>query len=148
MILFSEELKHEGSRITFLVGDFSESKDKWDIVSYENCDELHDFYSCALFEAEEILCRHILCILWRNHVTYISESYILYRWRLDARYKIVGIEHGMKSCPNQGMRGTTRSWILQFNFNAILEMISDLDIHLSKLDGVLEGFAIETSNDM
>ena len=32
-------------------------------------------------------------------------------------------------------------------FNAILEMVSDSDIYLSKLDAVLERFAVETSNE-
>jgi len=77
MTMFSEELEHEGSRIIFLVSDFSKSKDKWEKVSYENCGELHVFYNCALFETEEILYRHILCILWRNHITHIPKSYIL-----------------------------------------------------------------------
>jgi len=63
MTLFSEELEHDGSRITYLVSDFSESKDIWDKVCYENCGELHVPCSCALLETEGILYRHILCIL-------------------------------------------------------------------------------------
>ena len=74
MTLFSEELENEGSRITYLIGDFSESKDKWDKVRYEICGELHVICSCALFQTEGVFYRHIL---WRNHVTHISESYIL-----------------------------------------------------------------------
>ena len=62
-------------------------------------------------------------------------------------YKNVGIEHGMKSCPNQGMRETVRLWTLRSKFNAILEMVSDSDIYLFKLDDVLEGFAIETNKN-
>ena len=59
-----------------LVGEFSEPKDTWEKVSYENFDELDVSCSCSLFETKGILCRHILCILWRNHVTHIPESYI------------------------------------------------------------------------
>jgi len=66
---------------------------------------------------------------------------------LDARYKNVIIEHGIKSYLNQGMRGTVSLWTLRSKLYAILKMVSDSDTHLSKLDGVLEGFAIETSND-
>ena len=44
-------------------------------VSYENSDELDVSYSCSLFETEGILCRHILCILWRNHVIYQNPIY-------------------------------------------------------------------------
>jgi len=63
MTLFSEELENEGSRITYLVGDFCNSKDKWDKVSYEICDELHVMYNCVLFETKRVLFKHILFIL-------------------------------------------------------------------------------------
>jgi len=66
---------------------------------------------------------------------------------LDACYKNVVTEHGLKSFPNQGTRGTAILWTLRSKFNAILEIVSDSDIHLSKLDGVLKKFAVETSND-
>ena len=80
-------------------------------------------------------------------MTHILESYILQRWRLDARHKNVAIEYGIRHFLNQGTRGTARLWIMRTKFNAILEMVSDSDIHLSKLDAVLERFVIETSND-
>ena len=63
MILFSEELENDGLRKTYLVGDFSESKDKWKEVSYEICDELYVKCSCAFFETDVILYKHIVCIL-------------------------------------------------------------------------------------
>ena len=52
----------------------------------------------------------------------------------------------MNMCQNQGntdLREIIRLWSLRSKFNAILEMISDSDIHLSKLDDMLEGFTIE-----
>jgi len=75
MTLFSEELKHDGLGAKYLVGEFSESKDTWEKVSYENSGELNVSCNCTLFETEGILYRHILCILWCNHITHISESY-------------------------------------------------------------------------
>ena len=36
---------------------------------------------------------------------------------------------------------------LRTKFNTILKMVSDSDIHLSKLDAVLERFIAETSNE-
>jgi len=102
MTLFSEELEHNGPGVKYLVGEFSKSKDTWEKVSYENSDELDVSCSCSLFETEGLLCRHVLYILWRNHVTHIPESYILQRWRLDACYKNVAIENGIRPFPNQG----------------------------------------------
>ena len=66
---------------------------------------------------------------------------------MDARYKNVAIEKDIRPFPNQGTRGTTRLWTLHSKFNAILEMVADSDIHLSKLDTFLEKFAAETSNE-
>jgi len=79
MTLFSEELEHNGPGAKNLVGELLESKDTWENVSYENSAEHNVSYSCTLFETEVILYRHILCILWRNHVTHIPESSILQR---------------------------------------------------------------------
>ena len=66
-----------GPEAKYLVGEFSKSKDTWEKVSYEKSAELNVPCSCALFETEGILCRHILCILWRNHVTHIPKSNII-----------------------------------------------------------------------
>ena len=38
-------------------------------------------------------------------------------------------------------------WTLRSKFNAIIEMMIDSDLHLSKLDVVLERFTEETSNE-
>ena len=35
MTLFSEELEHDGPGAKYLVGEFSESKDTWEKISYE-----------------------------------------------------------------------------------------------------------------
>ena len=63
MTLVFKELENEGIRIIYLVGDFFESIDKWDKVSYEIYNELYVVCSCSLSETEGIHCRHILCIL-------------------------------------------------------------------------------------
>ena len=66
---------------------------------------------------------------------------------MDACYKNVAIENGIRPFSIQGTRGTARLWILRSKFNAILEMVVASDIHLSKLDAVLDRFAEETSNE-
>ena len=66
---------------------------------------------------------------------------------MDVRYKNIVIENGFRHFPNQGTRGTARLWTLRSKFNTILEMVSDSDIHLSKLDAVLKRFVAETSNN-
>ena len=64
-----------------------------------------------------------------------------------ARYKNIAIENGIRPFSIQGTRGTARLWTLCSKFNAILEMVADSDLHLSKLDAVLKRFADETSNE-
>ena len=66
---------------------------------------------------------------------------------MDARYKIIAIENGIRPFLNEGTRGTARLWIMRSKFNAILEMVSDSDIYLLKLDAKLERFAAETGNE-
>ena len=66
---------------------------------------------------------------------------------MDARCKNIAIKNGIRSFPIQGTRGTARLWTLRSKFIVILEMVADSDIHLSKLDAILERFAVETSNE-
>ena len=82
-----------------------------------------------------------------HHITHIPESYILQTWRLNARYKNVAIENGIRPFPNQGTRGAARLWTLCSKFNAIVEIVADSDIHISKLDAFLKRFATEISNE-
>ena len=95
--------------------------------------------SCALFETEGIL-----CILWRNHVTHIPEFYILQRWRLDARYKNIAIENDIRPFPIKAREGLLDCGHCDPN---LIQMVSDSDSHLLKLDAVLEKFAAEISNE-
>ena len=65
-----------------------------------------------------VFCGAITLHIYRNHIYF-------QRWRLDARYKNVAIENGIRPFPNQGNRGTARLWTLRSKFNVILEMIAD-----------------------
>ena len=62
-------------------------------------------------------------------------------------YKNVAIENGMKPFPSQGTPRTARLWTIRSKFNAILDMVADSDIHLSKLEAVLERFGEETTSE-
>ena len=65
---------------------------------------------------------------------------------MDARYKNITNENDIRPF-NQDTRGTARLWTLRSKFNTIIEMVSNSDIHLSKLDAVLERFVAEISNE-
>ena len=66
---------------------------------------------------------------------------------MHARYKNVVIENGMKSCPNQCMQELQDCGHFDPNFMQFSKWCLIRISIFSKLDGVLEGFAIETSND-
>jgi len=59
----------------------------------------------------------------------------------------VATENGIRPFPSLGTLGTAILWTLRSKFNAILEIVADSDIHLLKLDAVLERFAEETSSE-
>ncbi|XP_020266311.1 protein FAR1-RELATED SEQUENCE 5-like [Asparagus officinalis] len=77
--LFHEEMLKEETKIIYLVGDFSEEREKWEEVTYDKSRELKFKCSCALFETDGILCRHILHIIWLLQLTAIPDNYILHR---------------------------------------------------------------------
>ena len=66
MTLFSKELEHDGPGVKYLVGNFSESKDGWEKVSYDKREELHVSCSCSLFETEGILWVCLVVVTDRN----------------------------------------------------------------------------------
>ena len=88
MTMFSEELEHEGSRIIFLVSDFSESNNKWDKVSYENCGELHVFVVVPYLKPRgyfvDIFCASygaIMLHIFQNLIYYKGEDCVMPRPR-------------------------------------------------------------------
>ncbi|XP_020243517.1 protein FAR1-RELATED SEQUENCE 5-like [Asparagus officinalis] len=77
--LFHEEMLKEEPKIIYLVGVFSEEREKWEEVTYDKSRELTVKCSCALFETDGILCRHILHIILLLQLTAIPDNYILQR---------------------------------------------------------------------
>ena len=62
----------------YLVGDFSESKDTWEKVSYEKSDELDVSCSCSLFETKGIFV-DIFCAFCGAITLHIYQNPIYFR---------------------------------------------------------------------
>ena len=87
---------------------------------------------CASYDA-------IMLHIFQNLIYYRGGDWMLVKRMLELNmvWNLVQIKVNEK----------LQDWTLRSKFNAILELVSDSDIHLSKLDSMLKGFAIGTSND-
>lgn len=86
---FKEKVSKNGDVVEYMIGKSTSPKQSWRTVVYDasgshggtlNC-------SCAKFETEGILCRHIICLMRSKKFTAIPQKYILKRWTIAARYK-------------------------------------------------------------
>lgn len=148
--LFCEDVLKEGSKEIYLVGPFSKERDKMEEVTYDQSEELKVACTCAMFETDGILCRHILRIMYHNQLRSFPDSYILHRWKIDARHKNIGFANAMnlrKSECNADQRGHVRQWARRAKFNVALDMISGSDTLLSKLSLLLDDFSAEVGKE-
>ncbi|KAK2965675.1 hypothetical protein RJ640_001095, partial [Escallonia rubra] len=86
-----ETLTKEAHVITYIVGFIDDDKSRWRLVNYDNREGVRATCSCAKFETEGILCKHILYIMRKKKVMALPEHYILPRWTINARYKVGNI---------------------------------------------------------
>jgi len=78
MILFSEELEHDRLEVKYLVGEFSESKDTKEMVSYENSGELNVSYS-SHYSKQRVSFVDIFCAFCGAITLHIYPNPIYYR---------------------------------------------------------------------
>ena len=95
MSLFHEELQKEGSKKTFNVQYSLNDHDKWEDVTFDQVGKLTVTCTCAMLETNGILCQHILHIMLTKEVNVFPESYVLYRWKIDARQINIGFANLM-----------------------------------------------------
>ena len=85
MSLFYEELQNEGSKRIFKVQYSLNDQDEWEEATFDQVGELTVICTYAMLEINDSLCQHILHIMLINQVKVFSESYVLHRWKIDAR---------------------------------------------------------------
>src|SRR5436190_18737432 len=97
MSLFREELEKDGLKLTYIVGSFTDKRDNWENVTYDDSDELEVTCTCGLFETDGIICRHILNVMWHNQLTHVPNKYLLHRWTINARHRNVEFANATSS---------------------------------------------------
>ncbi|XP_020250195.1 protein FAR1-RELATED SEQUENCE 5-like [Asparagus officinalis] len=149
--LFHEEMLKEEPKTIYLVGDFSEEREKWEEVTYDKSRELTVKCSCALFETDGILCSHILHIIWLLQLTAIPDNYILQRWKIDARHKNIRFFNVMDVRSNEGSMDQCdiiRLWTIRARFNATLEMASCLANVISMVERMLQDITLSVEKEV
>ncbi|KAL6544224.1 hypothetical protein OROGR_010721 [Orobanche gracilis] len=88
---WADKVQKEGTVTTYIVGQATKDQSKWRTVSYDS-DGVVVSCECKHFESIGLLCRHALCIMWLSHVTEIPDRYILRRWTIESRHRIVCVD--------------------------------------------------------
>ncbi|XP_077241931.1 protein FAR1-RELATED SEQUENCE 5-like [Tasmannia lanceolata] len=83
-----EEVEVDGLEKLYRVKNFKKESNQWHFVKFTASDA-EASCSCLKFESEGILCRHALRVMVMNNVMSIPSQYILERWILDMRTKVV-----------------------------------------------------------
>jgi len=79
MTFFSEEVEHDGPRAKYSVGKFSDSKDTWEKVSYENSGKLNVSCSCDYSKQMVSFIDIYVHFVAQSRYTYTRILYIYYR---------------------------------------------------------------------
>ncbi|GAV61952.1 hypothetical protein CFOL_v3_05477, partial [Cephalotus follicularis] len=66
-------------------------KHQWKTVEFDWSGDILANFSCAKYETERLLCKHIMYMLRKKQVQTIPKRYILRRQTLDARYHISSV---------------------------------------------------------
>ncbi|KAK2993488.1 hypothetical protein RJ640_015172 [Escallonia rubra] len=84
-----ETLSKDVELTTYRVGPIIVEKEKWKIVCGHSSVDFRATCSCAKFETEGMLCKHILYIMKKKKLIDLPKHYIFPRWTIAARYKAI-----------------------------------------------------------
>ncbi|GAV81567.1 SWIM domain-containing protein, partial [Cephalotus follicularis] len=83
-----EKLSEDVSVTKYFVGLHNLDRNQWKVVEFDSSGDIPATCSCAKFETEGLLCKHILFITRKKQLQTIPKHYILHRWILDAKYQV------------------------------------------------------------
>nr|GEW68209.1 hypothetical protein [Tanacetum cinerariifolium] len=87
--LTRETLSKNCDEIKYRVGQVNIEKFYWRIVTFRLSNKVDITCSCAKFETHGMLCKHALYVLKKRHVETLHDHYILPRWTMNVRHKVV-----------------------------------------------------------
>ncbi|XP_020262820.1 protein FAR1-RELATED SEQUENCE 5-like [Asparagus officinalis] len=139
---FCEELRKDGDIVEYKVCKFTD-RGKWEVVTYEQSSQMQFCCTCALFETNGVVCRHILSLMMARQMDSLPDHYILHRWTIHARHRNIGVGNivfgrNITSCEEK--INLLKSWALRAKFNNVLELAFDSEEKLQQLDDVLTNF--------
>ncbi|XP_020244988.1 protein FAR1-RELATED SEQUENCE 7-like [Asparagus officinalis] len=139
---FCEELRKDGDIVEYKVCKFTD-REKWEVVTYEQSSQIQFCCTCALFETNGVVCRHILSLMMARQMDSLPDHYILHRWTIHARHRNIGVGNivfgrNITSCEEK--INLLKSWALRAKFNNVLELAFDSEEKLQQLDDVLTNF--------
>ncbi|XP_020258759.1 protein FAR1-RELATED SEQUENCE 5-like [Asparagus officinalis] len=139
---FCEELRKDGDIVEYKVCKFTD-RGKWEVVTYEQSSQMQFRCTCALFETNGVVCRHILSLMMARQMDSLPDHYILHRWTIHARHRNIGVGNiiygrNITSCEEK--INLLKSWALRAKFNNALELAFASEEKMQNLDDVLTKF--------
>ncbi|XP_020257971.1 protein FAR1-RELATED SEQUENCE 5-like [Asparagus officinalis] len=141
---FCEELRKDGDIVEYKICKFAD-RSKGELVTYDQSSKIQFICTCALFEANGAVCRHILSLMMASQISSLSDHYILHCWTIHARHRNIGVGNivfarNITSCEEK--INLLKSWALRAKFNNALELAFDSEERMQKLDNVLTKFIV------
>ncbi|XP_020268934.1 protein FAR1-RELATED SEQUENCE 5-like [Asparagus officinalis] len=139
---FCEELRKDEDIVEYKVCKFTD-RGKWELVTYEQSSQIQFCCTCALFETNGVVCRHILSLMMARQMDSLPDHYILHRWTIHARHRNIGVGNivfGRNITSYEEKINLLKSWALRAKFNNVLELAFDSEEKLQQLDDVLTNF--------
>ncbi|XP_020243358.1 protein FAR1-RELATED SEQUENCE 5-like [Asparagus officinalis] len=139
---FCEELRKDEDIVEYKICKFTD-RGKWEVVTYEQSSQMKFRCTCALFETNGVVCRHILSLMIARQMSSLLDHYILHRWTIHARHRNIGVDNiafGRNITTCEEKINLLKSWALRAKFNNALELVFDSEKKMQKLDDVLTNF--------
>ncbi|XP_020266584.1 protein FAR1-RELATED SEQUENCE 12-like [Asparagus officinalis] len=141
-IEFCEKLRKDGDIVEYKICKFTD-REKWEVVTYEQSRQMQFCCTCALFETNGVVCRHILSLMIARQMDSLPDHYILHRWTIHARHRNIGIDNivfGRNITSYEEKINLLKSWVLRAKFNNALKLAFDSKEKIQKLDDMLTNF--------
>jgi hypothetical protein len=147
--LYHDDMQVDGSKKVYQICQNGVEKGKVDVVSYDPDITCPFSCTCAMIVTHGYLYRHIIHVMTQNQIRSIPQSYVVFRWTLDARSRNNGYSNVMNMRNNSNIQcGIIRLWALRAKFNDTLELVSESDSYMAKLESVLENLHLEAEKEI
>lgn len=135
-----ETVSKSKEEIKYRVGQLNVNKTHRRIVTFHFLNQVNVKCSCAKFEIYVILCKHNLYVIKKNHVEILPNHYILPRWILDARFKVVNSNIGLEEIDNKNGVSLLTVRCIHANYTKAIDIARDSPVEIRKFNIFLVEF--------